>query len=58
MKGPAALWNTVTAAIRQWWLRVRCPSEFLCDNCRYDYPSACSRPQRPNATRCPDYKPK
>ncbi|MDI6793809.1 MAG: hypothetical protein QME81_13250 [bacterium] len=31
---------------------------FLCDTCRYDYPSACHRPERPNATRCPEYKPR
>jgi transposase-like protein len=31
---------------------------FLCDDCRYDYNAACSRPERPNALRCPDYKPK
>ncbi len=45
-------------SLRQWWLRVRCPTEFLCDNCMYDHPSACTRSQRPNAIKCPDYKPK
>jgi len=30
--------------------------KFLCDTCRYDYGSACRRPERPNATKCPDYK--
>jgi hypothetical protein len=30
--------------------------KFLCDSCRYDYGSACTRPERPNATKCPDYK--
>ncbi|MCH7959100.1 MAG: hypothetical protein IID08_03145 [Candidatus Hydrogenedentes bacterium] len=44
--------------LRQWWLRVRSPTEFLCDNCVYDHPSACSHPERPNAVRCTDYKPK
>jgi hypothetical protein len=29
---------------------------YLCDDCRYDYPGACSRPERPNAITCPDYK--
>ncbi|MBC7253886.1 MAG: hypothetical protein H5T72_07950 [Actinobacteria bacterium] len=29
---------------------------FLCDDCAYDYPSACTRPERPNATSCPDYR--
>ena len=28
----------------------------LCDTCKYNYPSACHRPERPNATRCPDYR--
>ena len=28
----------------------------LCDTCRYDYGDACTRPERPNAHRCPDYK--
>jgi len=43
---------------RQWLLRVLCPTEFLCDNCLYDHPSACLHPERPNAVKCPDYKPK
>jgi len=30
--------------------------KILCDTCRYDYGSACKRPERPNATKCPDYK--
>lgn len=30
--------------------------EFLCDSCRYDYGSVCTRPERPNARKCPDYK--
>ncbi len=28
----------------------------LCDTCRYDYGTACMRPERPNAYKCPDYK--
>ena len=28
----------------------------LCDTCKYDYGTACTRPERPNARRCPDYK--
>ena len=31
-------------------------SEFLCDICRYDHGDACNRPERPNATKCPDFK--
>ena len=28
----------------------------LCDRCKYDYGSVCSRPERPNAMKCPDFK--
>lgn len=44
--------------LKQWWRRVTCPTEFLCDNCKNDHPSVCYRPQRPNAIKCPDYEPK
>lgn len=44
--------------ILAWWRRVTCPTEFLCDNCKYNYGSACTRRERPNALRCPDYTPK
>lgn len=30
--------------------------DFLCDRCKYNHPSTCSRPERPNARTCPDYK--
>lgn len=29
--------------------------EILCDTCKYDYGDVCKRPERPNATVCPDY---
>lgn len=29
---------------------------FLCDDCRYNYGHICTRPERPNAKTCPDYK--
>ena len=29
---------------------------FLCDSCAYDSERYCRRPERPNATTCPDYK--
>lgn len=29
---------------------------FLCDTCKYDDHRYCNRPERPNATTCPDYK--
>ena len=31
---------------------------FLCDRCRYDDQRYCRRPERPNATRCDDYRPR
>lgn len=31
-------------------------SAFLCDSCKYDDPRYCSRPERPNARRCEDYR--
>ena len=31
-------------------------SGYLCDTCKWDYGDACSRPERPNARTCPDYK--
>lgn len=33
-------------------------SEFLCDDCKWNYGNVCTRAERPNATECPDYKPK
>ena len=30
--------------------------DFLCDRCKYNDARYCSRPDRPNATECPDYK--
>jgi hypothetical protein len=35
------------------WVRK---GEFLCDSCKYNHPDHCSRPERPNATRCPDHR--
>lgn len=29
---------------------------YLCDSCKWDYGNACTRPERPNALQCPDYK--
>ncbi len=44
--------------LRLFFQRFRSPggSEFLCDTCMYDHPSACHRKERPNARVCPDYK--
>jgi len=40
----------------QWLTDVLGVGEILCDTCRYDYGGACTRPERPNARRCPDYR--
>ncbi|MCZ6688803.1 MAG: hypothetical protein O7H41_04285 [Planctomycetota bacterium] len=29
---------------------------YLCDTCKYSYGDVCNRPEKPNATKCPDYK--
>lgn len=49
--------------LRKLWRQARArvvgllaPGRFLCDSCRYDYRGACRRPERPNATACPDYE--
>lgn len=39
------------------WLRqMTGTGGVLCDTCKYDYGNVCTRPERPNAKRCPDYK--
>jgi hypothetical protein len=38
--------------------RIFGPSDFLCDTCRYDWGTACRRPERPNAKQCDDYEPR
>lgn len=42
------LWNRLQARLRG--------ARFLCDVCRYNYREACTRPERPNATACPDFR--
>ena len=49
-----SLWRRVTEFFRS--LFAMTSKRYLCDSCRYDYGNACSRPERPNATACPDYK--
>ena len=39
----------------QWLTNALGVAEILCDTCKYDYGVACTRPERPNATRCEDY---
>lgn len=48
----ASLWRRVVSLLR----RLLPRGTPLCDTCRYDYGNACTRPERPNAVRCPDYK--
>jgi hypothetical protein len=35
---------------------ARPTGEFLCDSCRYNDARYCSLPERPNATRCEDFR--
>ena len=49
-------WLRVMATLNGWWQRRIAPGRFLCDSCRYDYGDVCRRPERPNATRCPEYR--
>ena len=32
------------------------PIRILCDTCRYNHGNVCVRPERPNATECPEYQ--
>lgn len=55
--------RSMGAGLRRLWKRLKArlaamgaPGRFLCDSCKYDYRTACTRPQRPNATSCEDYE--
>jgi len=54
-KKPSMLWWRTKNVIRRILLL---DPKFLCDDCRYDYGHACRRPERPNAKRCPDFRPR
>ncbi|MHC5053507.1 MAG: hypothetical protein ACYTKD_02185 [Planctomycetota bacterium] len=44
---------------RTFWQRLKAClglGRILCDTCKYDYGTACTRPERPNATVCADYR--
>ena len=57
--GRLAAWvRDVARRVRGWWTATRAPGRFLCDSCRLDYGDACRRAERPNATRCDDYRPR
>ncbi len=48
-------------SLRTLWQRVLDRlglGRILCATCKYDYGSVCTRPERPNATVCPDYRKK
>lgn len=47
------MWRRITAFFRNLF---GVEETILCDTCKYDFGSACTRPERPNATRCPDYR--
>jgi len=49
-----ALWQRLVLFFRR--LFATGGSRYLCDDCKWDYGDACSRPERPNAVSCPDYK--
>ena len=46
----------IFGSLREMFSRLNPGGKPLCDTCKYDYPGACSRPERPNALKCPDYK--
>jgi hypothetical protein len=41
---------------RAWLGGAGSGSGFLCDRCKYNDARYCRRPERPNATSCPDFK--
>jgi hypothetical protein len=60
---PVVYWSLVVLVASLAAFAVRKPSawnaargEFLCDSCKYNDSRYCSRPERPNAARCPDFK--
>ncbi|HOE10602.1 MAG TPA: hypothetical protein PLQ35_07930 [bacterium] len=44
-------WKRFTSKVRS----VLHEDAFLCDTCKWNYGSICARPERPNATICPEY---
>lgn len=58
MRSLANWWRDLRNRLRQRWVQFSAPGKFLCDTCRYDYGTACHRRERPNAAKCPDYKPR
>ena len=58
MRRLVAWWRRWRQRARQRWQQFHATGKFLCDSCRYDYGSACHRPERPNAAQCPEYRPR
>ena len=48
------LWRRLAEGLRR--MLTFKSRRYLCDDCKWDYPGACSRPERPNALVCPDYR--
>ena len=49
----------MTVSLRTCWQKLLVSlglGGILCDTCKYDYGTACTRPERPNATVCPGYR--
>ncbi|HPA45201.1 MAG TPA: hypothetical protein PK395_05485 [bacterium] len=44
-------WRRFTSKVRS----VLHEDAFLCDTCKWNYGNICTRPERPNATSCPEY---
>jgi hypothetical protein len=49
-----SLWQRMVLALRRMF--AKSGGNYLCDTCKWDYGSACTRPERQNARTCPDYK--
>ncbi len=36
-------------------LMIKLDNGFLCDTCKYNHPTTCNNPERPNAKKCDEY---
>jgi len=48
--GPGG-WDRFVIGLKKWFGT----NVLLCDSCKWNWRGACRRPERPNATWCPDY---
>ncbi len=48
------LWQQIKDAFYK--LIIKVDNGFLCDTCRYNHPTDCNEPDRPNAKVCREYK--